>query len=201
MPTLWLPPKTWFHGSQSTSTGGSSARKAMHWRIICWLAHHMRWVVITPLGALVEPEVKRNLAIVSAPTCGMRGVQRRAGRVCEQARERARRAAFERAFGQHHRHVRRHRGLDRLRVGGRAGEHQARRGRGEDVAQLAVVLRDQRVGRRDRHVGHAGPQRAQRQREVLEVVVGQDRPPAARPTGRGRPAPGRPPARAAASAA
>jgi hypothetical protein len=68
MPTLWLPPKVWFHGSQSTSTGGSSARKPMHWRSICWLAQIIRCVLITPLGCLVEPEVKRNLAIVSGPT-------------------------------------------------------------------------------------------------------------------------------------
>ncbi len=40
----------------------------MHWRSICWLAHSMRWVLITPLGDLVEPEVNRNLAIVSGPT-------------------------------------------------------------------------------------------------------------------------------------
>jgi hypothetical protein len=30
MPMLWLPPKVWFHGSQSTSTGDTSARKRMH---------------------------------------------------------------------------------------------------------------------------------------------------------------------------
>jgi hypothetical protein len=28
----------------------------------------MRWVVITPLGCRVEPEVKRNLAMVSGPS-------------------------------------------------------------------------------------------------------------------------------------
>ena len=33
-PTLWLPPKVWFHGSQSTMTGGSSFRKVMVSRII-----------------------------------------------------------------------------------------------------------------------------------------------------------------------
>ncbi len=65
---LWLPPKVWFHGSQSTSTGGASARNAKHWRIICWFAHSMRWVLTTALGSLVEPEVNRNLTIVSGPT-------------------------------------------------------------------------------------------------------------------------------------
>jgi hypothetical protein len=28
-PMLWLPPKVWFHGSQSSSTGGSLARKGI----------------------------------------------------------------------------------------------------------------------------------------------------------------------------
>jgi hypothetical protein len=38
------------------------------WRTISWFAHHMRCVLITAFGAPVEPEVKRNLAIVSGPT-------------------------------------------------------------------------------------------------------------------------------------
>ncbi|MNS90382.1 hypothetical protein D3C72_1244320 [compost metagenome] len=67
MPTLWLPPKVWFQGSQSTSTGGSSPRAGIDWRSCCWLAHHMRCVLITALGILVEPEVKRNLVMVSGP--------------------------------------------------------------------------------------------------------------------------------------
>ncbi len=36
----------------------------------------MRWVLITPFGQPVEPEVKRNLAIVSGPVFGMRGLDR-----------------------------------------------------------------------------------------------------------------------------
>ncbi|MNT16903.1 hypothetical protein D3C72_1520290 [compost metagenome] len=67
MPTLWLPPKVWFHGSQSTSTGGSSPNTGNVCNSICWLEHSMRWVVITALGSLVEPEVNRNLAILSGP--------------------------------------------------------------------------------------------------------------------------------------
>src|SRR5580658_8985602 len=61
-------PNVWFHGSQSISTGGSSARKARPARIIAWLAHSIRWVLITPLGWPVEPEVNRILARVSGPT-------------------------------------------------------------------------------------------------------------------------------------
>ena len=57
----------WFQGSQSTSTGGSSVSTGIDWRICCWLAHHMRWVLMTALGSLVEPLVNRNLTMVSGP--------------------------------------------------------------------------------------------------------------------------------------
>jgi hypothetical protein len=42
------------------------------------------------------------------------------------------------------------------------------------VAQLAVVLRNQRIGRRDRRERHAGQQRAEREQQVFDVIVGQD---------------------------
>ncbi len=35
---------------------------------MAWFEHHMRWVLITALGVPVEPEVNRNLAMVSGPT-------------------------------------------------------------------------------------------------------------------------------------
>jgi hypothetical protein len=88
MPKLWLPPKVWFHGSQSTSTGGASASTGMLWAICCWLAHHMPWVLITALGSLVEPLVNRNLAMVSGPvaciaasTAGVTGVASRSAKL------------------------------------------------------------------------------------------------------------------------
>src|ERR1022692_3229142 len=65
---LWLLPKVWLHGSQSTSTGGSSATKAKPAAIIAWFEHSMRWLLMTPLGFPVEPEVNRNFAIVSGVT-------------------------------------------------------------------------------------------------------------------------------------
>ena len=49
-------------------TGGSSWKNANIWRIIAWFEHHMRCVLITAFGSPVEPEVNRNLAIVSGPT-------------------------------------------------------------------------------------------------------------------------------------
>ncbi len=67
MPKLWLPPKVWFQGSQSTSTNGSSVMTGMDCVICCWLAHHMRCVLMTALGKLVEPLVNRNLTMVSGP--------------------------------------------------------------------------------------------------------------------------------------
>src|SRR5262245_6011163 len=49
-------------------TGGCSVRKVHAAAALSWLAHIMRWVLITPLGWPVEPEVKRTLATVSGPT-------------------------------------------------------------------------------------------------------------------------------------
>ena len=94
MPKLWLPPKVWFHGSQSTSTRGSSASTGMDWFICCRLAAHMPCVTITALGSLVEPEVNMNLAMLSAvmapcaaSTAGVAGVASRSlkGRVLRPA--------------------------------------------------------------------------------------------------------------------
>ena len=64
----WLPPKVWFHGGQSSSTGGSSVRKGSTEAIMRWLAHIMRCVLMTALGLPVEPDVKRNLAMLSGVT-------------------------------------------------------------------------------------------------------------------------------------
>jgi len=65
MKKLWLPPKVWLHGSQSTTTGGSSSSSGQFSAMACWLAQIIRWVLATPLGTPVEPEVKRTLASVS----------------------------------------------------------------------------------------------------------------------------------------
>ena len=65
---LWLPPNVWFHGSQSTSTGGVSFVNGQICASDCWFAHSIPCVLITPLGIAVEPEVKRILATLSGPT-------------------------------------------------------------------------------------------------------------------------------------
>ncbi len=140
---LWLPPKVWFHGSQSTSTGGSSARKARHWRIICRFAHSMRWVLITPLGCLRRARGEEELGDRVGADRGVRGIERRR-RACVRAgsAKLRDRAAVERALGQHH-------GACRpapsprspcAYAGPLANTRPGRHGV-EDVAQLAVVLR------------------------------------------------------------
>ena len=63
-----LPPNVWFHGSHSQSTGGVSSTKGQSCAHACWFEHSMRCVLITPLGAPVDPEVKRIFATVSGPT-------------------------------------------------------------------------------------------------------------------------------------
>ena len=62
-----LPPNVWFQGSQSTRTGGRSSRNGHTCAAICWFEQSMRWVLTTPLGVPVEPEVKRIFATVSGP--------------------------------------------------------------------------------------------------------------------------------------
>ena len=75
--TLWLPPKVWRHGSQSTITGRSTARNGHACRIICWFAASIRWVFSTPFGVPVDPEVNRIFAIPSGSQAAERRRHRR----------------------------------------------------------------------------------------------------------------------------
>src|SRR5919107_5940638 len=65
---LWLPPNVWFHGSQSTSTGGVPAVNGQICASDCWFAASIPCVLITPLGSAVEPDVNRILATLSGVT-------------------------------------------------------------------------------------------------------------------------------------
>ena len=65
---LWLPPKTWLHGSQSSIFGGRAATTGIAATICAWLTHSIPCVVSTPLGLAVDPEVKIIFARVSGPT-------------------------------------------------------------------------------------------------------------------------------------
>src|ERR1700685_301683 len=62
---LLLLPAVWFQGAQSTITGGSSLRHGATWRFIWELLQIMPCVLMTTFGMPVEPEVNRNLAMVS----------------------------------------------------------------------------------------------------------------------------------------
>ena len=75
-----MPPNVWLHGSQSTITG--VVRNGQHAARLSWFDVSMRWVLTTPLGAPVEPEVNSTLAIVSGviwanarSSAGERGVR------------------------------------------------------------------------------------------------------------------------------
>src|ERR1700753_2455885 len=78
---LWLRPKVWLHGSQSTMTGGSAARNGHTGRITCWLAASIRWVLSTPLGTPVDPEVNKILATLSGSTAADAAARVAPGRV------------------------------------------------------------------------------------------------------------------------
>jgi hypothetical protein len=69
---LKLPPNVWFHGSQSTKTGGRSVQKLQAQVTIAWLAHIIRCVLRTPFGRPVEPDVSRILPTVSGPIAARR---------------------------------------------------------------------------------------------------------------------------------
>ena len=93
-----LPPNVWFQGSQSTSTGGRSSRNGHTCAAICWFEQSMRWVLTTPFGVPVEPEVKRIFATVSGPIRANASSTRAVGAGVEQRRDRRRRRA-DRAEG------------------------------------------------------------------------------------------------------
>jgi len=84
-------------------------------------------------------------------------------------------AVAERIAGDHKFDVVRHGRVKRARKRRAViGEYQARRQQFDDHAQFAEVARQQRIGRRDRRIGHADIHRRQRQQRVLDTVAGND---------------------------
>ena len=65
---LKLAAKVWFQGSQSQIAGGSSYRNGQTCPIWVTDEHINRWVLITPLGRPVLPEVSRILPMLSFVT-------------------------------------------------------------------------------------------------------------------------------------
>jgi hypothetical protein len=137
----------------------------------------MRWVLITPFGTPVEPEVNRIFAIVSGPNSGVRAVDHPKSAAisgCEANRVVAvlrRRIANDDDFK-----VPRHHRLDgaaeHLAV---VGKDETGRQQFENMPELAEVFRDQRIGGRDRHIGHADIIRREAHQGMFNTVARQKR--------------------------
>jgi hypothetical protein len=132
--------------------------------------------LITALGILVEPEVKRNLVMVSGPVARIAASMAGVAGVAASCAEGVAGAAFERGLRPARPRCAGHGHFDGTAVTrGIGGEHQARRQRVQHVAQLLEVLAHQRVGRRHRAVRHAGIEAAEREQRVLDAVLAEDR--------------------------
>ncbi len=144
----------------------------------------MPWVLITPFGRPVEPDVNRNLAMVSgriaATACSSEGPGRLSAIDLEQ-RHAGQVGAVAAGEDFHAGEIER-----RQRPGERAGVRHVDQSRLEqrgDVLELGVVLALQRIGDRDRRHRNAGGMAGERQQGVIDAVAGQnhDRPLGAQP--------------------
>jgi hypothetical protein len=167
-PRLWLPPKVWLQGSQSSRTGGSSSRKGHTWRICCWFATSSPCGLMTPFGVPVEPEVKRILATVSAATAAARastsalGWTSSSSSAAAPSRGRPPRAACDRPRPPAAPVVRSVLSEDHARV--RQVGHRA---------ELDVVRALQGVGHARRHDRRPDGPGGEREQQVLAAVAGQ----------------------------
>ena len=135
----------------------------------------MRWVLTTPLGMPVDPEVNSTFATVSGPTLACAASTAAVGVAGGQIGERRDLALRRRIARDDYLQVGRHDRFDGALEGAAVGgEHEPRRQQVEHVAQLAEVLRDQRIGRRDRHIRHADVEGGEPQQRMLDVVAGED---------------------------
>ena len=172
---MWLAPKVWFHGSQSISTSGCSVMNGQVCSACCWFAVSMPWVLMTPLGRPVEPDVNRNLAIVSAPIAAAAFSSAGPGRVCANWSKlvtASRFAPLRLATSST---------LLEVERGERFGEG---RGIGDideagleqlgNVLELGVVLALQRIGDGDRRDRYARGVAGEREEGVVDAVAGED---------------------------
>ncbi len=135
----------------------------------------MRWVLITPFGTPVEPEVNRILAMVSGPTAVWAASAAGSAAAAKSSANSDAGRVRRRIARHHHLDVGRHRLFDGAREGRAIGrEDEAGREQCEYVFELPEVAGDQRIGRRDRRVGDADIHRSEPEQRVLEVVAGED---------------------------
>ena len=156
-------------------TGGSSFRNASVSRSITWLAQIMRWVLMTAFGLPVEPEVSRNFAIVSGPmascTASRRGCNGVAIRSASIVTSRPGTAPRDAAISVPEETLAASASANFVGV---VGEHEARRQQLHQIAELAVIPRHQRIGRRYRTEGNAGIERAERDQRMIDRVAGEN---------------------------
>ena len=135
----------------------------------------MRWVLITAFGVPVEPEVNRNLTMVSGPTWACAGSTAPDGRGRQQRLQECGGAACKWVAGDDDLDLARHDRLDGAAVGlAVGGEDEPRGEQLDDRPQLAEILRDERVGRRDRRIGDADIHGGEADERMLDVVARQD---------------------------
>ena len=164
-PKSWLPPAVWCHGAQSTITGRlvlrrTPAREDHH---LVRAPHALG--VDHPFGMPVEPEVNRNLAIVSGPTAACAASTAGVGGGREQVTEQRARPARQSDCAPTTTSTSggTTASIARANAARRRRRRQARREQGDDVPELAEVLRDQRIGaarsarRGCRHTWRRGP--------------------------------------------
>ena len=138
----------------------------------------MRWVLITAFGRPVEPDVSRNLAIVSGPTAARARSSSTPGCAARRSANASPLTAPGVARGEAQ-NSRRDDGVEGAREGGAVGGvDEAGRQQAESELELGEILRRERVGRRDRTIGDADLHRRQADQCVLDVVARQhdDRP-------------------------
>ena len=172
---MWLPPKVWLHGSQSSSTGGSSSTKEQPDAANRLVRAQHALGVDDALGltgrAGGEEElcerVRTDLG-VAASTAGVASAATVRERRHRPVAPRSAVAATSTSAGTR----RCDRACEGLAV---RDEHQAGRQCRDDGLEFLEILRDQRIGRRDWRIGNADVHGRKTEQRVLQIVAGQNR--------------------------
>src|SRR5712691_1129779 len=164
---LWLPPKVWLHGSQSTINGRCSARNGQTCRIICWFDASIRCVFSTPLGVPVEPEVKRILATASGAKATCAWFNADPGTV-------AIRSSSDRAPGRSPEVTMAGTAPTASSAAANFSALSANTAPGLIRSVIALIAALHRVGDADRRDRNAGHHRADGHQQVVNAISGQD---------------------------
>ena len=151
-------------------------------RIIDWLAHSMRCVLITPFGWPVEPEVNRIFAMVSGPTLACAASTAAVGVVAARS---ANSVALRFGGGLAVTAISTSCGTVAAMARAKASPLAAKTRPGVRMSTMVLslleILRQQRIRHRDRRVRNADMHGREAEQRVLDVVARQDRD---RPLGR-----------------